>query len=497
MMLEQVSVDKRKKIIEFCMKHRVLLTKELVLRLQDPKVTDGLHERILNDPTLTSDAVIAALQPPEPVPLHPSASKVNVIWNYEDAPGKKSMQDIVGYFNARYQRIAKMLRLRQELANATSIKHVLQTKEKQPTAVIGMVLNRETTKNENLMITIEDPTGIIKVIVNKSKEDAFAQGLDLVYDEVVGVSGTASGGASPIIFANSFHYPDIPHQEVKKSPDEAYAVFLSCVHIGSTLFMHEAFERFIGWLRGEYGTPEQKAMAARVGYVFLIGDTVDGIGIYPQQEKELSIQDIYGQYAEAAKLLSRIPERIPLIISPGNHDALRLSEPQPFLFKDYAKPLWELPNVIMTRNPSIVNIHASEDFPGFNVLTYHGFSFDDYSEIVPSIKNSGKNCSERTPLIMRFLLQRRHLAPDHTSTLCVFDPRQDPLIIEQVPDIFAAGHIHKAGCDNYRGVSIICCSTFQARTAFQERVGHVPDPGKVPVLNLQTRKVTMLEFGDG
>ncbi len=495
MMLDSPTVlDKRKKIIEFCLKHRVLLTKDTIQQLQDQTIVDALFQRIVENPDLAASLVVETLSKPMvQVPALPSDYPVKIVWDYDDKPGKRTMQDFVGYFNSRYNRISKILKTRQELQNATSISRINSSKDRQPAVVIGIVAEKEVTKNENIMLTLEDPTGRIKVLINKSKEDLFTAGQDIVHDEILGIAGTSSGNG--FIFANSIHYPDIPHQELKKAPDEAYAVFLSCVHIGSKLFLKEAFQKFLGWLRGENGTPEQRAMAAKVGYVFFIGDTVDGIGIYPAQAVELELKDIYQQYAEAARLLSQIPNHMNIILSPGNHDAQRLSEPQPKLYKDYAKPLWEIPNLIMTCNPCIVNIHAKEGFPGFNVLTYHGYSFDDYSEIVPSIKNSGKNCSERTPLIMRFLLQRRHLAPVHDSTLYVPDPRADPLVLETVPDVFAAGHIHKSGTDNYRGVSIICCSTFQSKTDFQDRMGHVPDPGKVPVLNLQTRKVTMLDFG--
>ena len=125
---------------------------------------------------------------------------------------------------------------------------------------------------------------------------------------------------------------------------------------------------------------------------------------------------------------------------------------------------------------------------------YHGYSFDDYAEIVPSIKNSGAHISDRAPLVMRFLLQRRHLAPQHTSTLYIPDPRSDPLVIEKVPDLFFAGHIHKSGTINYRTVTTVSASCFQAKTDFQEKVGHDPDPGVVPVVNLLSRAVTLLRF---
>ena len=503
MMLQQQSiVDKRKRIIEFCLSQRVLLTHETVACLQNQAAIDILYAQITDNKSLPAQALLQQLVQYKQEPLQqaqPAAQAaahypVKVIGNYQDPPGKRSIQDFIGYFNARYSQLSKLLRQRQELQTVASINHIASLRERQPAAIIGIVLEKTTTKNENIMLALEDPTGTIKVLINKQRQELYSTGQDIVHDEVVGITGTSSG--TGMLFANSIIHPDLPHQELKKSPDEAYAVFLSCVHIGSSRFLYKAFDKFVKWLRGEYGTAEQRAMAAKVGYVFSIGDNVDGVGIYTNQDKELAIKDIYAQYAEAARLFSQIPRHINIIISAGNHDALRMSEPQPVLYKDYAKPLWELPNVIMTCNPCTVNIHAKEGFPGFDVLTYHGFSFDDYSEMVPSIKNSGRNCSERTPLIMKFLLQRRHLAPTHSSTLYIPDPRADPLVLERIPDIFAAGHIHKANADSYRGVTIVCCSTFQAKTDFQERVGHEPDPGKVPVINLQTRRVHMIQFGD-
>jgi len=399
-LLQESIPDKRKKIIEFCLEHKLLLTKEVADRLKSEALVSELYAQITDNPS----KVLKQLQLPLDKPaqtIKPRAAPeypVKIVWDYEDYVSKRTLQDFVGYFNVRYQRLSKMLMQRQELTGATSIGRVNSAQEKQKAAIIGIVMDIQVTKNENIILTLEDPTGIIKAIISKSKQDLYKQAQDIVFDEVIGLIGTHSGrdARGGVIFTNQIIHPDIPHKELKKSPDEAYAVFLACVHVGSARFLRGAFEKFLKWIRGEYGTESQKAMARKVGYVFLLGDNVDGIGIYPGQEKELEITDIYEQYAECARLLSQIPQHIKLIILPGNHDALRLSEPQPKLFKDYAKPLWDLPNVTMTGNPVVVNIHSKDGFPGFDVLAYHGYSFDDYSEMVPSIKNSGSNCSVPT-----------------------------------------------------------------------------------------------------
>ena len=70
------------------------------------------------------------------------------------------------------------------------------------------------------------------------------------------------------------------------------------------------------------GSEQQKDIAKKIKYIFIVGDLVDGCGIYPEQDKELLIKDVYQQYKECAELLKQIPKHIPLIICPGNHDAL-------------------------------------------------------------------------------------------------------------------------------------------------------------------------------
>ena len=109
------------------------------------------------------------------------------------------------------------------------------------------------------------------------------------------------------------------------------------------------------------------------------------------------------------------------------------------------------------------------------------------------IRNQGGY--DRADLIMQFLLNKRHLAPTHTSTLYIPDVKQDPLVIEKLPDIFITGHIHKSTIKNYRNITLVCGSCWQAKTPFQEKVGHNPEPARVPVLNLQTRNFKLLKFG--
>jgi len=95
---------------------------------------------------------------------------------------------------------------------------------------------------------------------------------------------------------------------------------------------------------------------------------------------------------------------------------------------------------------------------------------------------------------MKFLLKRRHLAPSYSSTLYIPDNKTDPLFIEKEPDFFVTGHIHKTAVSNYKGITLISGSCWQSKTPFQEKVGHHPEPCRVPLANLKTREVKILKF---
>jgi DNA polymerase II small subunit len=64
----------------------------------------------------------------------------------------------------------------------------------------------------------------------------------------------------------------------------------------------------------------------------------------------------------------------------------------------------------------------------------------------------------------------------------------------EIPDFFITGHIHKSIAANYKNITLISGSCWQSKTAFQEKVGHNPEPGRVPIVNLKTRDIKILKF---
>ncbi len=413
-----------------------------------------------------------------------------ILRNYDDLEKKRDVESFTNYFRIRYETLKNILVNRPELQNTISINRLYNKSEYEKVVVIGIVSDKRTTKNGNILLTLEDPTGIVNAVFNKNRLQLFSEANDTQLDEVIGVSGL---NGDKIIFADNLYLPDIPtNNPLKKSDEDVYVAFTSDMQVGNKLFYEKNFLRFIDWLNLKYGNEKQKEIAKKVKYLFIPGDVVEGVGVYPGQEEDLLIQDIYKQYDKFAEYLSKIRKDIKIIISPGNHDAIQIAEPQPAFDKKLAPALHELPNVYFTTNPSLVNIASTKNFPGFNILIYHGYSFFYIVENVESVRKAGR--IDRPDLIMKYQLQRRHLAPSHSSTLYLPSSKEDPLIIEKIPDFFISGHLHKTIAANYRGITTMNCSCWIGQTEDQERRGITPDPCKVILANLKTRDVKILNF---
>lgn len=479
---------KRKEIVSLLLKQNILVSREVLQQLQQPEVVDEWHDKLTNG--IPYEQLNQQQETPEPT--HTTPPNITVLENYTKPIPKKSVQDFVQYFHARYKTMNKLLQQRGELQNLTSIARLQGKQDNDKVSLIAYVIDVQPTKNNHLFLILEDDTGRTNAIISKDKENVIAQAKDIVHDQILGFTGTS---AKNTIFIDSIIVPDIPlTHEYKKSDEEAYVAIISDIHVGSDLFLEEEFKEFLAWIRGESGTPEQREQAAKTKYLIVAGDMVDGVGIYPKQDEELKIPDIYGQYEKFAELLEQVPQDKKIIMIPGNHDAGRLSEPQLPLNPEWAPRLHALPNLTSLSNPCMVRLHTTPKTPGFDFLIYHGYSYDYYGDVVESIRTSGKNISERVGPIMEYLLKQRHLAPSHGSTLYVPDKEEDPLIINRIPDFFISGHIHKVSIRQYRGTSLISSSCWQAKTPFQEKVGHEPEPCKVPLINLKTRAITLLDF---
>ena len=391
-----------------------------------------------------------------------------------------SINEYLEYFQDRFERLKKILRKRMDVKNAVPIAVALKAPIKSKVNIIGMVTEKIESK-ERLFVKIEDLESSATVLVSPNLgKEIIEKARSLLLDQVICVN--AIKGNNDLLIAKDFILPEVPQKTPNKASIPVYAALTSDLHVGSNKFMEKEFNRFILWLKGKSGNGNMRDIAGHIKYLVIAGDIVDGIGIYPGQLESLATKDIYEQYREAAKLLEQIPDYIEVIIIPGNHDASRKALPQPAIPKDYAEPLYEARKIHSLGSPSTVSLH------GVELLLFHGRSLDDIAAVVP-------NVSFDTPdKAMKLLLQSRHLAPIYGERTPIAPEKRDFMVIERIPDIFHAGHVHVLKCNQYRGTLIVNSGAWQWQTDFQQKMGLVPTPGIAPVVNLQTLKISTIDF---
>ncbi len=389
--------------------------------------------------------------------------------------------DFLTYFQDRYQQIAKMLRGRRELRNAVPVERIRAGA--QEVQIIGMVVELATTKSGHKRIEIEDGTGAIACIARHDDVPLRAMAESLVQDEVVGIVGKV-GSKGDIVFVESILRPDIPlpDNDRRRGADApVMAAFLSDVHVGSRTFMAENWKRMLRWLGGHAGSRRERDAAGRVKYLVVPGDLVDGVGIYPGQQDELAIPDIYDQYGAFGDWMASIPEHVEMVVQPGNHDAARPAEPQP-AFAQEVRDRFDHRAARFLANPATFRMH------GVTTLGYHGNSLIDFATSVANMEY------EKPLPIMKQMLQSRHLAPLYGERTPVAPEHHDYLVISEVPDLFVTGHVHVPGIEMYRGVQMVNCGTWQSQTSYQKMLNFTPDPAKMPLIDLQTLRGTLVDF---
>ncbi|MDD1679274.1 MAG: DNA-directed DNA polymerase II small subunit [Methanomicrobiales archaeon] len=376
--------------------------------------------------------------------------------------------DFLHYFRDRFTRLGEMIRARTPAIPIQALSRNNLYRQQQECTLIGMVSDIRTTTHGHRMADVEDTTGQIPVLFNKDRP-VFSEAERIVPDEVIGVRGKLSNDGK-IFFADSVIRPDIPVTHAPyHSERPGRAVFISDIHVGSNTFMEREWGRFVDWM-------EQ----SNAQYLLIAGDLVDGIGIYPNQDAELVIKDIYDQYTALGEMLSTIPRHIRIILSPGNHDIVRGVEPQPTIPEPFRKGFPK--NCIWVENPCLLSLQ------GVRVLMYHGRSIDDMIGLIPDASYA------HPQQMMEEMLRRRHLALTYGKRVPLAAEKTDRLIIDPVPEVLHTGHVHTSGITTYRGVLGINAGAWQSQTTFQKQMNVHPTPGRSVILDLQTLQPEVLDF---
>jgi len=409
-------------------------------------------------------------------------AEINII---KDITGNSLCEGTTGDFTKlfvnRFNSLRKIIRnQRRELSNAISIKRIKKSGLKE-IQIVGIVKDVRTTTNGHRLIELEDETEIQMCIALKNSREILQLANEVVLDEIIGIRGQLSKNGDLLIIHNII-YPDISiNYETHKADIPVYAAFLSDIHVGSKQFMEKEWQAFLRWINGDMGNSRQRDVAGKIKYLVIPGDVVDGIGIYPNQENELAIVDVYRQYEALAEQLSLIPDHISMIIQPGNHDAVRPAEPQP-TFEKEIQDLFSGMDMTFVGNPCYFSLH------GVEILSYHGQSLLDYVTNIQHLKYN-------EPVeIMKVMLRKHHLAPTYGGYTPLAPEHLDYMVIDRIPDVFVTGHVHLAQFSDYRGVKLINASSWQAQTSYQKMLNFIPDSAKLPIIDLKTGNVTMMDF---
>ncbi|TLX68102.1 MAG: DNA-directed DNA polymerase II small subunit [Thaumarchaeota archaeon] len=445
--LEKIDVKELEKIIKQVVREKAkqnlfLINQSDLKMFVDSEIDEGLenHHIILSDPT-------------------------KKITSAEGIDGFSAL------FVNRYSKLLKIILQRSQSKKLIPIDIVKSGKIKEEVFVGGLLMNRKIERDVTKLV-VDDPTGSLEMLVfNKELQETANS---LLIDQFVML--TITPGKNGGFIVKDLVVPDVPDHITNRSKTDTYAVLISDLHVGSKYFMEREFTEFVEWL----SSPDP--IARKVRFVLVGGDIIDGIGIFPNQDKELLLVDVNEQMLKAAQLLDKIPKHIKVFIIPGNHDPGRRALPQPAIPEKHNLSLWNRENFFMLGNPSMIELN------GVKILMFHGQSLDDVVGTTPGLSYM------QPAKAMRVLLKARHLSPVYGKRTPIAPEVEDLMVINDVPDIFHSGHIHVVDLDMYKGTLIVNSGAWQTQTGYQASVGITPTPGIAVIINLATMKVFTKDF---
>jgi DNA polymerase II small subunit len=423
----------------------------------------------------------------------------------DPTPNVNTGEGVEGYaalFRSRFEKSYRILALRPESKRITkiaSVKHNTNNAKvgksyntegggnisfnKNSSSIVAGLLMSKRSKKNGLELVIDDYSGTMSAlaVTEEIKNLAMMLTLDqMVMLEIENNNNNNNNNNNKSIQGftiKNLTSPDIPDHLPNRSKAEYYAVLISDLHVGSKYFMETEFTRFLSWL-----SSSEDELVRKIRFLCVGGDLIDGIGIFPNQDKELLELNTSKQMAHAIDLLAKIPKHIKVFIIPGNHDPGRRSLPQPSLPRKDADKLYSFENFTMLGNPAFLELN------GVKVLMYHGQSLDDIIATTPGLSYS------KPAEAMKVLLKARHLSPIYGQRTPIAPEKEDMMVIADIPDVFHSGHVHVIDVKNYRGTLIVNSGAWQAQTKFQQTMGIVPTPGFAILINLATLQPFQMDF---
>ena len=448
---------------------------------KSPILIDDIKSVISRDLIRTDERVIINTN------IESNGESYKIIFDPTYKINSDDKKDFFKLFDSRYKKTLKILSIRSESRQIRKIKYIKDLRNKSRFSslanenergklvdsvfVAGLIMLKRNRKND-VELVIDDTSGSIPVVCRT--RELVNEASTLVLDQMLMLEISPSKRNSNDFVIKDIIFPDIPEHVSSKSGTESYVALISDLHVGSKYFMEKEFNDFLGWLSSD------DDFVRKIKFICIAGDIVDGIGIYPNQDRELIDININSQMSYAAALLQKIPKRIHVFLIPGNHDPGRRALPQSALTN--LRDFQQLENFSIIGNPSLVELNKVK------LLLFHGQSLDDVIATVPGLSYS------KPVEAMKILLRSRHLSPIYGNRTPIAPESEDMLVIDDVPDVFHAGHVHTTQVGRYKGTLIVNSGAWQKQTKFQQTMGITPTPGICILINLATLQSFKKDF---
>lgn len=448
---------------------------------KSPILIDDIKSVISRDLNRTDEVVITNTN------TESNGESYKIIFDPTYKINSEDKRDFFKLFDSRYKKTLKILSIRSESRQIRKIKYIKDLRNKSRFSslanenergklvdsvfVAGLIMLKRNRKND-VELVIDDTSGSIPVVCRT--RELINEASTLVLDQMLMLEISPSKRNSNDFVIKDIIFPDIPEHVSSKSGTESYVALISDLHVGSKYFMEKEFNDFLGWLSSD------DDFVRKIKFICIAGDIVDGIGVYPNQDRELIDININSQMSYAAALLQKIPKRMHVFLIPGNHDPGRRALPQSALTN--LRDFQQLENFSIIGNPSLVELNKVK------LLLFHGQSLDDVIATVPGLSYS------KPVEAMKILLRSRHLSPIYGNRTPIAPESEDMLVIDDVPDVFHAGHVHTTQVGRYKGTLIVNSGAWQKQTKFQQTMGITPTPGICILINLATLQSFKKDF---
>ena len=334
-------------------------------------------------------------------------------------------------------------------------------------------------------MNVEDLTGNTNVIFSKNNNILYDKVKKIFLDDIVLIRGNILNG---LLLANDLIFPKIKTNSNKKTDDDCWVAFIADIHCGSINFLEKNFLNFIKWINNKDNSQNYSNISKKVKYLFIGGDLIDGVGQYNGQEKDLLIKTINGQYKKAQDLLKLFRNDLQIFVIPGNRDSVWKGEPQPKINQNYFEELKDRENIFFIGNPSTVILEK-----GIKVFSYHGNNMYNLINEKNEIKNKYKY--ENPNVLIKEFLNTSQISMPYGDVDFMID-KNNSFILNEIPDIIFTSHFHRSNIDIKNNVLLVNGSCWMKNTKFLEKRGLNPDLCKVPLVNLKTKEVKVLDFND-